>query len=82
MARCRGGRPAFAPTGPAPPLRLLAGGGGGGGVVARAGCAKRSTAELTAELAALSAEELREGSARYKALLEARELESAVFGGC
>jgi hypothetical protein len=87
--------PLYAPTGPAPPLRLLAFGSGGGGggacgagggagavpVVARPGGPNRIANELTQELKDLPVEELRAGSEKYKQLLEARELESALYGG-
>ncbi len=75
--------PLYAPTGPAPPLRLVGGGGGGGGapVVARPGGPSRIAKELTQELKDLPVEELRAGSEKYKQLLEARELETALYGG-
>ena len=39
-----------------------------------------SSAHVTAELKKLSVDELREGSDRYKALLEARDLEDVLYG--
>lgn len=42
---------------------------------------QRGVAELTQELKNLSVDELRQGSEKYKALLEARELESTLYGG-
>ena len=83
--------PRYAPKGPPPPIRFLAGGGGGageGGVVERAGrgaaaggvgARSRGVAELTAELKGLAVEEL--SGERYKQLLEAREVEMALFSG-
>ena len=41
----------------------------------------RAVAALTDELKSLSADELRSQSDRYKALLEARELEDCLFSG-
>ena len=40
----------------------------------------RASAALTAELKNLSVDELRDGSDRYKALLEARDLEDCLYG--
>jgi hypothetical protein len=87
--------PRYAPKGPPPPIRFLAGSGGGGGggaeggVVERAGrgaaaaggvgARSRGVAELTAELKGLAVEEL--SGERYKQLLEAREVEMALFSG-
>ena len=85
--------PRFAPKGPPPPIRFLGGGSSGaaGGVVERAGrgpaaaaaggvgARTRGVAELTAELKGLPAEEL--SGERYKQLLEAREVEMALFSG-
>ena len=63
----RGERPRRAGRGPAA--------GAAGGVGART----RGVAELTAELKGLSVEEL--SGERYKQLLEAREVELALFSG-
>ena len=41
----------------------------------------RAVALLTAELKGLSADELREAGPRYRALLEARDLEDTLYGG-
>lgn len=41
----------------------------------------RGVAELTQALKNLDADELRQGSDKYKALLEARELEATLYGG-
>lgn len=83
--------PAFAPKGPPPPLRLRSEGGGGGleefvrrpaGECGPSGVGQQSRGvkELTEELKNLSVEELRNSSEKYKALLEARELESTLYG--
>ncbi len=40
----------------------------------------RAVAELTNELKNLSADEIRSGNAKYKQLLEERELEATLYG--
>lgn len=52
--------------------------GGGGGAAPTGG---RAVALLTAELKAMSPEELREAGPRYRALIEARDLEDTLYGG-
>ena len=74
--------PRYAPKGPPTPLFVsgrvgemdvrVRGGGGGLG--------KKAADLLTQELKNLDVEELRAGSERYKALLEAREVEAALYG--
>lgn len=74
--------PRYAPKGPPTPLFVsgrvgemdvrVRGGGGGQG--------KKAADLLTQELKDLDVEELRAGSERYKALLEAREVEAALYG--
>ena len=54
--------------------------GGGGGFGRSVGGGTRGSALVTAELKKLSPEELKEGGAKYRALLEARDLEDALGG--
>ena len=72
--------PRYAPKGPPTPL-FVSGREGEMDVRMRGGVAGllRNKA-LTAELMNLDVEELRAGSERYKALLEAREIEAALYG--
>lgn len=72
------------------PRRVYQATGGGGGTcvassassVARGfGRVGGASASVTAELQGMSADELREGGARYKALLEARDLEDMMREG-
>ena len=44
------------------------------------GCVTSGSAALTRELKGMSVDELREGGERYKALLEARDLEDVLYG--
>lgn len=73
------------------PLSLTTPGAGACSVIVRGGGSNTSTrsaaapgaraaAELTNQLKNLSVDELRAGSAKYKELLEARELESTLYG--
>ena len=55
--------------------------GGGGGFGRAVGGGTRGSALVTAELKKMSAEELREAGPKYRALLEARDLEDALGGG-
>jgi len=75
--------PQFAPRGPPAPL-ILTSLDQRGEVEARARgngkTGKRGVDDLTNELKNLDIEELRAGSERYKALLEARDLEDTLYG--
>ena len=80
--------PAHAPKGPPPPIHFLAGGrdaavegfvarAGKGGAAPGVGGSSRGVQELTRELKGLAVEEL--SGEKYKALLEAREIEMALY---